>query len=436
MPAMGHAALSGVDTGELAPGSRGLQMAPFRGLRFDAARVGQVAAVTAPPYDVLSEESARALESMHENNIVRLILPRDNPDIPGQRYRHAGETLRAWRDSGVLVEDPEPSLYVYEQQGPGVMQRGLLGAVGLRAEGERVILPHEDTAPGPVRDRLALMEATKANLEPIFLLYGGGGYTSELVEKVCTQDPVTTAMTPDGISHRLWRVSDAQQIAEVNKDLSPHQALIADGHHRYATYLRLQQAVRTRGGAAGPWDYGLALLVDVNAYPPVLRAIHRVVRGLTLADALDRLGGAFSVRETAGRDEALADLGEARSRHTFVLAGDGRYVILDDPEEAVLQRFVPKTFPEPWRRLDASVLHTALLQGLWGLGDEEGMVTYHHDLESALGEAGRTGGVAVLLHPATVDSVLEVTLAGARMPRKSTSFGPKPRTGFVMRSLA
>lgn len=435
MRGMGHRAFSDVDTGEQAPGSRGLQMAPFAGMRYDISRVHDLAAVTAPPYDVLDDESVRVLESSHANNIVRVILPRDNPDSPGQRYRYAGETLRSWLSTGVLTVDPEPALYVYEQTGRGVMQRGLLGGVGLRGEDEGVILPHEDTMPGPVRDRLQLMEATRANLEPIFLLYGGGGYTSELVEKVCTQDPLAQATTGDGITHRLWRIADVDQIGRVNHDLAPHQALIADGHHRYATYLRLQRAARDRGGGDGPWDYGLALLVDVNAYPPALNSIHRVVRGLSVTDAVARIGDTFSVRPLGDLDEALSLLRDG-GPHTYALVGQGRHVLLSNPVARLLEQFVPRSRPESWRRLDATVLHFALLGGVWQVGDSERTVSYHHDLSAALREADRTAGTAVLLNPATVDSVLEVTVAGSRMPRKSTSFGPKPRTGLVVRSLS
>ena len=52
----------------------------------------------------------------------------------------------------------------------GAATRGLLGAVRLHEAGDGVIFPHENTMAGPVADRLALMEATQANLEPIYLI--------------------------------------------------------------------------------------------------------------------------------------------------------------------------------------------------------------------------------------------------------------------------
>jgi uncharacterized protein (DUF1015 family) len=42
--------------------------------------------------------------------------------------------------------------------------------------------------------------------------------------------------------------------------------------------------------------------------------------------------------------------------------------------------------------------------------------------------------MAVLLNPTPVDALVAVAAAGERMPRKSTFFTPKPRTGVVLRA--
>ena len=123
----------------------------------------------------------------------------------------------------------------------GTATRGLLGAVELRDPADGVILPHENTMAGPVADRLALMQATQANLEPIYLVYDGGGTASQAVRDVAEQAPVAQAQTPDGVTHRLWAFTDADLHTAIAADLADRRALIADGHHRYATYRQLQQ---------------------------------------------------------------------------------------------------------------------------------------------------------------------------------------------------
>jgi hypothetical protein len=197
------------------------------------------------------------------------------------------------------------------------------------------------------------MSTTQANLEPIFLLYNGDhGTATTLVDEVAaTRPPLITAHTEDGLTHRLWAITDQAEIDAINADLHPRQALIADGHHRYATYRVLQRqqhlthaaavsprsvtahptaadrtatptsehapgpkatprtdtpAPGTRTDAPGhelhtdtrrpgpsqlesnPWDFGLALLVDSATYAPNLQAIHRVIPDLPLEEAVAR----------------------------------------------------------------------------------------------------------------------------------------------------
>ena len=130
-------------------------------------------------------------------------------------------------------------------------------------------------------------------------------------------------------------------------DLAPRQALIADGHHRYAAYRQLQARRRSAGYGDGPWDYGLALLVDSAAYPPQIGAIHRVIPGLAPATAVDLAKGSFSVRPLPGgtRDlpAALRALGDASAGGAvaFLVAGGGEAHLLSDPDPVQLGAAMP-----------------------------------------------------------------------------------------------
>ncbi|MDX6329617.1 MAG: hypothetical protein QOI83_2000, partial [Streptomycetaceae bacterium] len=295
--------------------ARGLRLAPFRGLRYVPERVGSLAAVTSPPYDVVVRPDGQLhLAAADPHNVVRLILP--------QATSQAAWTLCRWQQEGVLAPDPEPALYVYEQRDGDLLQRGLIGALHLTPPAERVVLPHEDVMPGPVADRAALMRATAANLEPLLLVYQDGTTAAEVVESTAGREPLLTTTTEDGVRHRLWHVTDPDEIGAVNADLSTRQALIADGHHRWATYLQLQ------GEQAAPsaWDYGLVLLVDTTRYPLRVRAIHRVLPNLPVAEAVAAVRDVFRVRELPGRhlQDALAVLDAATAEgNAFLLAGDG-----------------------------------------------------------------------------------------------------------------
>ncbi|MFD0777052.1 DUF1015 family protein, partial [Streptomonospora algeriensis] len=156
--------------------------------------------------------------------------------------------------------------------------------------GSPAVRPHEDVAQGPVLDRARLMAATQANPEPIFLLYrGGDGAATRITATVADTwpRPLVDTATGDGVTHRLWSVTDAGLHGEIAADLAARSALIADGHHRYAAYQRLN----ARRHGPGPWDHGLALLVDSDSCPPRLEAIHRVLRGLDTDAALAAAAG-------------------------------------------------------------------------------------------------------------------------------------------------
>ncbi len=411
------------------------------------------------------------------HNVVRLILPaRTGPEgedgkAPagegdgargkgegGAANARAARRLREWLDAGILAADPEPSMYVYEQCLPGgLLQRGVIALVRVGDPASSGISPHEDVLPGPVRDRRDLMAATRANLEPIFLVYEGGAAGSastRLTGHVAgTRSPLVTAQTPDGITHRLWRLADPAEHAAVAADLATRTALIADGHHRYAAYRELRDAMHAAGHASdgprsGPWDYGLAFLVDADAYPPVLGAIHRVIPGLA-PDPARRLAerASFTVRRLDGirpGDTSPKDSGTrcaawpgpaspGRPSCSRAIAG---WWLATGPDPALVDAAMPAGTSPQWRGLDAAILQQVLLPRAWGIADSDDGVLVFHDPAEAVATAVAAGdGLAVLLNPVPFATVRNIARHGERVPRKSTSFGPKPRSGLVLRGF-
>jgi uncharacterized protein (DUF1015 family) len=431
-------------------------LAPFRGLRYVPDRVSGLAEVTSPPYDAIGPGSVSRLLAADPHNVVRLILPHVDPAARADGYAAAADTLNSWIGRGVLAADPRPAIYVYEQSAaPGdVLQRGLIGAVRLSPPGAGIVLPHEAVMPGPVTGRRELMEATQANLEPIFLLYDGSpagiratgpaagerpGDATRLVDAIAAaRQPLLAAVTEDGITHRLWALTDPAGQAAIAADLAPRQALIADGHHRYAAYLELQARRRAAGDQAGPWDNGLALLVDTAAYPPRIGAMHRVIPGLPPADAVALAKAAFTVRAVpAGLPAALCELAEAgRSGPAFLIAGGGELHLLEHPDPAQTAEAMPAGRSPAWRALPASVLQQLLIGRLWRAGNGERAVrVVHQDAAAAVRAADEAGGTAVLANPVSAAEVRDIAGRGEQMPAKSTSFGPKARTGLLIRTF-
>ncbi|MFL1377595.1 DUF1015 domain-containing protein [Nocardiopsis protaetiae] len=459
-----------------------LELEPFRGLRYTNGDLDRfidggfdLARLLAPPYDVPDAEEARALQRSDPHNAARVTLPfelsRASTDgtegaVP-RRYRAAAALLHDWVATGVLARDPRPALYVYEQvTADGRRQRGLIGNLRLPEEdaaergaaekraaeggtaGERAaegsaveegraeegpveggtvspVLPHEDVADAPVHDRYTLMGVARANLEPIFLLYRGAGGAASAATEAVTDAPLVEARTRDGAEHRLWAITDPAVHARVAADLADRSALIADGHHRYAAYRRLRAAHGDPG-----WRYGLALLVDSDTHPPRLGAIHRVLPGLSIEDAV---AGARTVAAVEAVDGVSAHACEAVEGPALVLASpDGEAHLVHDFDEDALARAMPGR-SEQWRHLPTAALHEVLLP-LWGVS-EEAVRMVHDDPAEAVAAAHHEKGTAVIVPALDVGLVYEIAGQGELTPRKSTSFGPKPRTGLVMRLL-
>jgi uncharacterized protein (DUF1015 family) len=398
---------------------RPFALRPFRGLRFDAATVGDLGTVVSPPYDVLDADTVRDLEAANRRNIVRLILSRrfERP------YLAVRDRLHAWRDKAYLRADDEPALYLYEYTVDATTVRGLIGLVGLRQEHERVILPHEDVMEGPVDDRAVLMRTTATNLEPILLVHEGTAALRELLTTASADRPAADFEALDASRHRLWTVTDPGLQAAIGAELEQTQALIADGHHRYAAYLRLQAELREAGAPpdTSSWDFGLAMLVDQHDHPLRVGPIHRSVGALTMADIQEMSGERGDEFQTFPDREAVfaaqAARAEDRAQAGFVVSDGRAWALLG----------TPRTSP-----VDAAVLHEVLLPA-WDVADEQ--IGYHHSLDQALHTTARQPGVVVAVHPPTLSQVMETAARGVRMPRKSTSFAPKPRMGVVMRDL-
>ncbi|MFG2137015.1 DUF1015 family protein [Streptomyces sp. NPDC048650] len=411
----------------------GLRLLPFRGLRYAPDRVSSLTAVTSPPYDVVVRpDGVRELETADPYNIVRLILP--HAADPATRHRQAADTLRRWRDEGVLTPDAEPALYVYEQRSGEVLQRGLIGA--LRLDGP--VLPHEDVIPEVVEDRAALMRAAAANFEPLLLSYRGHGTATgatAVIERTVQSVPLLATTTEDGFAHRLWAVTDPADLASIDEDLGRREALIADGHHRWATYQRLYEQL-PGATSDSPWAFGLVLLVDTARHPLQVRAIHRVLPHLPPETALAEVAGAFRVRRLPGELSAALKSLQETPGNAFVLAGGpDSFHLLDRPDPGLLDRTIRTDRPEVWRRLDATVLHSVLLDAVWRIPDHPSDIGYLHHAEAAVEQAARHGGTAVLMRATSEDTVRQLARCGVTMPRKSTSFGPKPATGLVLRTL-
>jgi uncharacterized protein (DUF1015 family) len=375
---------------------------PFRGTFFDPAAVSDTGAVTSPPYDVIDDHERERLRLASPHNVVRLLLPEGG----GERYQQAGRTLRSWHRDGVLVDDPEPRLYLYQmtwtELGRQRVARGVVGALLLAELGDRV-LPHEETMAGTRADRLAVLEATRANLDPIVALSA----SPDLLPLLVGEGAPRVAALASGVEHELFDIAgDAAQ--RIVSTVDAHTMSIADGHHRYTTALGY-----AAGRGPGPWSRILTVVAPAQGSGLRVAPYHR-----TFATAVldrERLRTAFTVED--------ADP---------IPPTEPGAVVLVDSAGAVLLRPHPEALdhlPPPWREASAAVARE-LLYPLLGVGEQDAVYTPDRDVALATAAGG---GLAVLVSPVTEHAIAAASEARLRFPQKTTFFTPKPRAGLVLR---
>ncbi len=394
---------------------------PFPGIRY---RDRDISAVSAPPYDVIEPEARAALEVRDPHNAVRLILP--------DSYDGAAAALSQWLDEGVLVADDAPTFSIYRMEftgDDGVPQRttGVLGALALDDDGSGV-MPHERTLPKAKSDRLELLRATRANLDPIWGLSLAGGLSGLLDPG--SAEPDATATDEDGFHHARWRVDDPERIAAISAAVGSELVVLADGHHRFETAGNYRRERRAAGIDDPGADAIMTLIVELAPTQLCVRAIHRLLSGLGDVDVRAALAGPFFVHAVGPNvPEGVAALEVAMRDGGSLGLVDRDGLALLMPTAELEQRMA--AYPPELRDVDSARFEAGVLTAVPDVA-----LTYRNDAKTVAAQVEKgAADAAVLLRPVGVEIIRAAAAADLRMPEKTTFFAPKPRTGMVFRSI-
>jgi len=387
---------------------------PFTALRYTSDSLDDV---TAPPYDVLSDEQVDELAGRHPHNIVHVDVPRERDG--DARYDDAGELLRTWLGTGVLTHESAPSFTLYRMAFTDAAGRareivGVLGGLEVVDEGAGHVLPHERVTPKASTDRLDLTRATEANMSPIWGLSLAAGLTSLLTEP----GERLGSVTADGVTHTVERVTSTERVAAISAMVWSEDVLIADGHHRYGVARSYRDEVTGRANAA-PAELTLAFISELVEEQLSVEAIHRVYRDISFDDLESALSLGFEITPS-GRVSA-GTLAEMDARGALCLMspdGEGRWLT-----------------PRPGAFDDLRALDGLWLEHL--LDDTSASVSYQHGVDElhTLMALDDSVTAAVLIRPVSVAEIERTAREGLLMPPKSTFFTPKLLTGLVVRPL-
>ncbi len=425
------------------------EIRPFRALRYGP-DVGAVLAQLISPPGANRIYPRTGLDGTHPYNILRLVRGRFDPANAAGRppYQATRACLHEWKQRGVLIRDPQPAFYIWEQayefRGERLTQRGVVANVHLEPLGKRHILPHERTLRGPKPDLLDQLRALQANLSlTMSLTDDPSGRLRALLNEPAQAELLTNVVDGLGVTNRIFRVSTPSFIHELQRTLAGQPLVIADGHHRYEIALAYQRERRREspGRGASPWDYVLMLIVPTEDADRSVLPAHRVIRQLPIGWRAQLDHGLPRFFERTDFDDVDGLERYVRRgrlpRHGLVL-GD-RLVGLKLRRSQRVRQVLDRQ-PVAWRPLEITVVRAVLLREILGVSPDVYADKAHTLFPTSAREvhAAIQGGdyqLGVLVRPTPAPLVTSVARGGHVMPPKSTHFYPKPTKGLVMSSL-
>lgn len=395
-----------------------MQLYAFQGLRY-ARAAGDAGTLAAPPYDQIPQEQApdwHALSPYHFTHLTRPVATDDD-----DAYARAARLHGDWLEAGVLMRDETPSLYLSRiGLAAGGERLGVVGLVGQEPNDNGVIRPHELTLAKPLADRLALLEATRIDLEPILLVVDDGARLDQLVREDLAQAPVLARhIDDDGNVHELASITDSARIRQYQQLVAAPSSAIADGHHRYKVS---QQFAADHPDAPPAARTKLAVITSLEASGLTIDPIHRALTDAT---------GLEAARELALETTAV----QARDGQAFARR------VAEAPQPSI-GVWPAHRDPEIWRLaagdgprcLAVGLLQEDLLpaMGLPAVAATNGTVLYRADPDVLVGML-RDGRAAVgfFLPPMSPTEFGVAISRGDMLPPKSTRFLPKVVSGLV-----
>lgn len=435
---------------------------PFNGIRYNPDRIPDGALVTTPPYDVISPEEQAGFYARHPNNVIRLILGQAKPDDTDSDNPHTRSAgyFRRWLADGILKQDDQPSLYLkaitYPVGEASVTRFGLIARVGVEPFEKRVILPHEKTFSKVRSERFELMKATHCNYCPIFSLYPDeGNILGTLEQAVDKSAPVADFIDERGHRHRLWQIADPAIHRQVSTAMRGKRLYIADGHHRYETALNFKRHLEATDPTFDdrhPANYVMMYLCSMSDPGLVILPAHRLLKAVSPDDMAAAMGKARDYFEITGfpyteqtrsavEAQFLEALAAGSDRHTIGIYAHREPVFhLLTLKPGIMARLFAEELDPALQELDVSVLTRLLFMQILGFDqqrlDDASLIGYASGSAEAIAAVDKgTFDVAFILNATKIEQVQEVAQKGLIMPRKSTYFFPKVRSGLVMNRL-
>jgi uncharacterized protein (DUF1015 family) len=430
-----------------------VEVAPFKGITYNPKKISKLDDVMSPPYDIISEELQTKLYEKHPRNFVQLILGKINTDNSDKdnRYTRTKKLLDLWMKDSILISSDEPAIFPYtikyKVKNQTKTMNGFFALLKIDPN-YKLVKAHERTLSKPKADRLNLMRACHANLEPIQLLYIDD--KDKIRKKIdgALNNPIIDVKGYDGFNHKLWKLENNEVISMIQNELKNNILFIADGHHRYQTAINYANEIKEKTGNRdkdAPFNYRMVILANMFDEGLSIFPTHRLIKksNIDFDDFLEKLNEYFVVAEKkvgsskeniAEIREKIKDDLETKDEHKFVMYLKDKYYLLKLKDEAFMDKFAGDR-SKTWRTLDVSILHIIILEHILGINQEnlEDHVKYTRVDEEAIQFVdGGKYDLSFLMNATKIEELKAIADAGEHMPQKSTFFLPKMLSGLVI----
>lgn len=411
------------------------KITPFQSIRPIPELAHRIAAL---PYDVYNRKEALAEVQKEPLSFLRIDraetqFPDDVNTYDPKVYVRAKELLEDMRKDGSFIMEETPCYYLYELIMDGRSQTGIVACSSIDDYQNNLIKKHENTREDKELDRIRHVDATNAHTGPIFLVYRSKQEIDAIVAEVKNQTPLYDFLSGDGISHRVWRVSDRETVARLERLFAQLPCTyIADGHHRCASAVKVGLARREKTpDYTGKEEFNRFLSVLFPHDQLYIMPYNRVVRDLnglspeSFIEAIKNAG--FAVEDRGSSQVSPTEKG------TFGMYLAGRWYLLT--AGAALRS------SDPVAGLDVSILQDRLLSPVLRITDPRtdkriDFVGGIRGLDELERRVRNDMAVAFSMYATSIEELLAVADAGLLMPPKSTWFEPKLRSGLFIHSLA
>lgn len=392
------------------------------------------------------------LYNKHPQNFVRLILGKQNQNDnqDNNRYTRAKELFNSWLDESLLVGSDKPAIYPYKIDYKFKNQTKTMNGffILLKLDSDyKLVKAHERTLSKPKADRLNLMRACYANLEPIQLLYIDD--TDKIRKKIdeSLDNPIIDVAGYDGFNHKLWKLDDENIISMIQNELKDRILFIADGHHRYQTAINYADEKKKDledYNENAPFNYRMVILANMFDEGLSILPTHRLIRksDISIENLIKNLKEYFILEtKTIDSQKSVESINkkikndlETENEHKFAMYIKGKYYVLTLKDESSMDKFAQDR-SKTWRTLDVSILHKIILEQFMEIDQDnlEDHVRYTRKDNEAIKfvDEGKFD-LSFLMNATKIDELKAIADASEHMPQKSTYFLPKMLSGLVM----